>query len=128
MEGADLEDERLFEHGETHTRRVGLHFVVVLAPDGEDRSVYRAYVPGVPGSVSSIGSPRDALDAVTAALAHMLDSLDDEGRRRLSQEQRQARPVELPPGARIERVLVSAPVREKDDVKVRVSGAGAPVE
>ena len=82
-------------------------FTVVLVPDEDDSSVFRAMVPGVAGCVTSLGSAYAALEAASAAVQGLLHTLSHAERQQLL-HQPPVEPRHLPRGSRIERVSVSA--------------------
>lgn len=85
-------------------------FSVILVPDEDDPSVFRAMVPGVAGCVTSLGSAQAAIEAARLAVQGLLGSLGHAERQQLL-HQPPVEPRHLPRGSRIERISVRAPAR-----------------
>jgi predicted RNase H-like HicB family nuclease len=83
-----------------------LLITVLLERDEDDPAIYNVSVPGLPGCISTLGSPSAAVAVVQGALQRALEAMNADERRGLREGQAAVRPSELPPGARMERVLV----------------------
>lgn len=90
-----------------------LLITVLLERDEDDPAIYNVSVPGLPGCISTLGSPSAAVAVVQGALQRALEAMNADERQGLQEGQAAVRPGDLPPGARMERVLVrvAAPTR-----------------
>lgn len=87
-----------------------LVLTVLLQPDEEDPAILNVSVPGLPGCISTLGAPNAAVVIAQGALERALLGMGEGERRDLMAQQAAVRPSALPPGSRMERVTVRAPL------------------
>lgn len=83
-----------------------IQLVVLLEPDEDDPSVFRASVPGLPGCICALGSPQAALRATKAALRSLVLSMGRAELATLREQQRAFEPRTLSKRSSVERVSV----------------------
>ena len=87
-----------------------LVITVLLQPDEEDPAILNVSVPGLPGCISTLGAPDAAVVIAQGALERALHGMGERERDELIARQAAVRPGALPPGARLMRVTVRAPL------------------